>query len=79
VPCCTSCTASSLAAALSKSEAEVGRLKEWQDVFKRMADDKAQEAAQELQAYKAQAADRQAAARGKPHTGCLAARHPQER
>lgn len=57
---------SNLAATLSKAEAEVSRLKEWQDVFKRMADDKAQEAVQELNACKAHAAERQAAARGEP-------------
>ena len=55
---------SSLGVAVSKAEAEVCRLKEWQDVSKRMADDKVQEAAQELQTCKAQAAERQAAARG---------------
>lgn len=54
----------SLAAALDKAGADVSRLKEWQDVFKRMADDKAQEAAQELQAFKTHAAERQVAAAG---------------
>jgi hypothetical protein len=53
-----------LTAALDKADAEVSRLKEWQDVFKRMADDKAQEAAQELQAFKTHAAERQVAAAG---------------
>lgn len=61
-----SCTivVSGLAAALDKADVEVSRLKEWQDVFKRMADDKAHEAAQELQAFKTHAAERQVAAAG---------------
>lgn len=53
-----------LAAALDKADADVSRLKEWQEVFKRIADDKAQEAAQELQAFKTRAAERQVAAAG---------------
>jgi hypothetical protein len=55
---------SGLAAALDKADIEVSRLKEWQDVFKRMADDKAHEAAQELQAFETHAAKRQVAAAG---------------
>jgi hypothetical protein len=58
------CAVSGLAAALDKADVEVSRLKEWQDVFKRMADDKAQEAAQELQAFKTHAAERQVATAG---------------
>lgn len=53
-----------LMTALEKADAEVSRLKEWTDVFKRVADDKAQQAAQELQAFKARAAERQVAAAG---------------
>jgi hypothetical protein len=53
--------------ALEKADAEVSRLKEWTDVFKRVADDKAQQAAQELQASKARAAERQVAAAGGYH------------
>jgi hypothetical protein len=60
-----------VAASLEKAYAEVDRLKEWQDIFKRMADDKAQEAAQELEACKARAADRQLAAAGEQGHGHL--------
>jgi hypothetical protein len=59
-----------LAANLSKAEAEAQRLREWQDVSKRMADDKQQEVAKELQASKSQAAEQQAAAAGERKT-CL--------
>lgn len=62
--CWCSTAVSGLAAAMDKADAEVTRLKEWQDVFKRMADDRAQEAAQELQAFKKHAAERQVAAAG---------------
>lgn len=113
-PCFRACAVSAAAAALEKAHAEVTRLQEWQDVFKRMADDKAQQvrqrvverasswnpqpadpvgmppcphwlctrsvaepllrlrvllglqAAQELQAFKARAAERQVAAAGRP-------------
>lgn len=58
------CAVTNAAASLEKAYAEVDRLKEWQDIFKRMADDKAQEAAHELEVCKARAADRQLAAAG---------------
>lgn len=62
--CCVLHTVSSLVSDLGQAQAEVVRLKEWQDVFKRMADDKSQQAAEELQAVKARAADQHAAMAG---------------
>jgi hypothetical protein len=58
---------STLAAALTKSQAEVARLTEWQDVVKRVAEDRAAESQQQLAAAQATAAQQAAAAAGK---GC---------
>lgn len=55
---------STLAAALTKSQAEVARLTEWQDVVKRVADDRAAEAQQQLAAAQAAAAQQATAAAG---------------
>lgn len=63
----------SMSGALSKAEADLSRLKEWQEVVKRMADDKVQEAAQELQACRAEAAEKQASLSGGKYLQCIVA------
>jgi hypothetical protein len=55
---------STLAAALTTSQAEVARLTEWQDVVKRVADDRVAEAQQQLTAAQAAAAQQTAEAAG---------------
>jgi hypothetical protein len=55
---------STLAAALTNSQAEVARLTEWQDVVKRVADDRVAEAQQQLTAAQAAAAQQATEAAG---------------
>lgn len=63
--------ASSLADISNKSQAEVERLKEWLDVMKRMADDKAGEAAEQLEHCRVKAAEQHAATAGVKNTCML--------